>query len=247
MNSKISKGLGKGLGSLLGDSAVEAVETENQGGAHHAQASEEKGVRLIRTMDIEPNPSQPRHDFDEEHLNELADSIAKHGVIQPLAVRKMNNGAYQIIAGERRWRAARMAGLKELPVVVLEADELKAMELAMIENLQREDLSPVEEAEGYRTLVSEYGLTQEEVAEKVGKSRPVVANAMRLLALDKTVLDMLAAGVITAGHARAILPLTSAVEQVTVAERIVDFGLSVRQVETLVKKIQEEEEEGPIE
>jgi len=239
MRSKSPKGLGKGLGSLLGEEALEAVEIEDSG-SPAVEKENTKTVTKLRIIDIEPNTSQPRQDFDEERLAQLSESIARHGLIQPVAVRKMNNGRYQIIAGERRWRASRMAGLKEIPAVILEADELHAVELAMIENLQREDLNPVEEAEGYRRLVTIYGLTQEEVADRVGKSRPVIANALRLLSLDKQVLDMLSKGEISAGHARALLSLPSADEQNALAERIVEQGLSVRQVEQLVKKIIEE-------
>jgi ParB family chromosome partitioning protein len=238
MSAKTSKGLGKGLGSLLGEVAVEAVETENAGQTG-AEQKEDSGVRKLRIIDIEPNASQPRRDFDEERLGELADSIARNGLLQPVAVRRMDGGTYQIIAGERRWRAARMAGLKEIPAIILEADDLKAMELAMIENLQREDLNPVEEAEGYRKLVAMYGLTQEEVAERVGKSRPVIANAVRLLFLDSGVLEMLRLGRISAGHARSLLSLPSAADQKMIADRICDQGLSVRQTEILVKKVLE--------
>jgi len=239
MRAKSPKGLGKGLGSLLGEEALEAVEIEDSGFAA-PEKENDKAVRMLRIIDIEPNTSQPRTDFDEERLAQLSESIAKHGLIQPVSVRKMDNGRYQIIAGERRWRAARMAGLREIPAIILEADDLHSMELAMIENLQREDLNPVEEAEGYRKLVSVYGLTQEEVAERVGKSRPVVANALRLLSLDGQVLDMLGKGDISTGHARALLSLPSAADQNAVAKRIVEQGLSVRQVELLVKKIIEE-------
>lgn len=245
MNSKTPKGLGKGLGSLLGEVAVEAVETEDSGHAPSAAAEESNAsVRVLRLRDVEPNTAQPRRDFDEERLAELADSIAKNGILQPLAVRPVGHGRYQIIAGERRWRAARMAGLSEIPAMILDADEQHSMELAMIENLQREDLNPVEEAEGYRTLMTEYGLTQEEVAERVGKSRPTVANAVRLLALDETVLDLLKKGEISTGHARALLPLSSAAEQNTIAERIAEQGMTVRQVESLVRKLQEAEAEA---
>ena len=163
---KSSKGLGKGLGTLLGDV--------------HA---EQEQVTSLPLHKVEPNPLQPRKIFDEEELQVLAESIAKHGIIQPLTVRRGSGGYYQIIAGERRWRAARMAGLRNVPVVVMEADDKKVMELALIENLQRQDLNPMEEAMGYRQLMSDYGLTQEQVAEQVGKSRPAVANSLRLLTL----------------------------------------------------------------
>ena len=189
---------------------------------------------------MEPNPDQPRREFDEEELTRLADSISVHGVIQPLTVREMANGYYQIIAGERRWRAARMAGLSDVPVVVIEADERKAMELALIENLQRQDLNPVEEAMGYQTLMQEYGLTQEETSERVGKSRSAVANTLRLLALTPEVLQLLKEGKITAGHARAILSLKSEKKQLEAAKKIIALALSVRQAETLCKNMNKE-------
>ena len=172
-----NKGLGKGLGALLGDFSEEPASDST--------------YRLLPIYKVEPNPDQPRHDFDEEELQALSESIAVHGVIQPLTVREMPNGYYQIIAGERRWRAARMANVSDVPVIVVEADDRKAMELALIENLQRQDLNPVEEALGYQSLIEEYGLTQEEAASRVGKSRPAVANALRLLGLCPEVLELL--------------------------------------------------------
>lgn len=236
MAGKPKKGLGRGLGSLLGEAAVESVKKEDIQGAIDPDYPG-KGVTLVRLTDIEPNAGQPRQVFDDQSMQELADSIARNGVLQPLAVRRLPSGLFEIIAGERRWRASRMAGLREVPVIVLEADELHAMELAMVENLQREDLNPVEEANGYRTLLEKYGLTQEQVAERVGKSRPVIANAIRLLVLPEPVLNMLSAGKISAGHARALVPLESAEDQEGLAERIVLQGLTVRQVELAVKKI----------
>ena len=191
---------------------------------------------------IEPNPDQPRHDFDEEELQALADSISVHGVIQPLTVREMPNGYYQIIAGERRWRAARLANLSEVPVVVIEADDKKAMELALIENLQRQDLNPVEEALGYQSLIDEYGLTQEEAAGRVGKSRPAVANSLRLLSLCPEVLEKLKRGELTAGHARAILSLKTEKKQMEAAQKIIALALSVRQAETLCKNMSKDPE-----
>lgn len=241
MSAKPAKGLGKGLGSLLGEYALEVVGSEDSAGSVPA-GGQDSGVRMIRIIDIEPGENQPRRDFNEERLAELADSIAAHGMIQPIAVRRIDGGRYQIIAGERRWRAARMAGIREVPAVILDADELHSMELAMIENLQREDLNPIEEAEGYRKLITDYGLTQEEVAERVGKSRSVIANAVRLLSLDPEVLELLRNGSISSGHARALLSLSSVTKQRSIAEKIVKQGLSVRQVETLVKKLREEEE-----
>ncbi len=221
------KGLGRGLGALLGDFS-------EPGG-------EESAYRLLPLHRVEPNPDQPRQDFDEEELAALADSIRIHGVIQPLTVRETGEGYYQIIAGERRWRACRIAGLDEVPAVVIEADDKKAKELALIENLQRQDLNSVEEALGYQSLMDEFGLTQEETAERVGKSRPAVANALRLLSLDEKVLEMLRAGNITAGHAKAILMLKSEKKQVEAAQKIANLGLSVRQAELLCKNMAKEQ------
>ena len=218
-----NKGLGKGLGALLGDFAEEPVS----GSAY----------RLLPIYKVEPNPDQPRRDFDEEELQALSESIAAHGVIQPLTVREMPNGYYQIIAGERRWRAARMANVSDVPVIVVEADDRKAMELALIENLQRQDLNPVEEALGYQSLIEEYGLTQEEAASRVGKSRPAVANALRLLGLCPEVLELLKTGALSAGHARAVLTLKTEKQQLEAAKKIIALSLSVRQAETLCKNM----------
>ena len=225
------KGLGKGLGALLGD--------------FDEGSQEENGLKKLPLHKIEPNPDQPRRDFDPEELEELAESIRTHGVIQPLTVREMPNGYYQIIAGERRWRASRLAGLEEIPAVVIEADDKKAMELALIENLQRSDLNPVEEANGYDALIREYGLTQEEAAARVGKSRPAVANALRLLSLCEGVLDKVRSGELTAGHARAILQLKSEKKQLEAAQKISALGLSVRQAEMLCKNMTREPEKQP--
>ncbi len=221
-----NKGLGKGLGALLGDFSEEPLE--------------QSAYRELPIYKVEPNPDQPRREFDEEELQALADSISVHGVIQPLTVREMPNGYFQIIAGERRWRAARQAGLSDVPVVVIEADDRKAMELALIENLQRQDLNPVEEALGYQSLIEEYGLTQEETAERVGKSRPAVANTLRLLSLSSEVLEKLKRGELTAGHARAILTLKSEKKQLEAAQKIIALALSVRQAETLCKNMNKE-------
>ena len=196
--------------------------------------------KLLPIHKVEPNPDQPRRDFDEEELQALADSIATHGVVQPLTVREMPNGYYQIIAGERRWRAARLAGLSEVPAVVMEADDRKTMELALIENLQRQDLNPVEEAMGYQTLMEDYGLTQEDAAKQVGKSRPAVANALRLLNLPEKVLEMIRKGELTAGHARAVLSLKTQKLQEQAAQKIAALGLSVRQAELLCKNMAKE-------
>lgn len=220
------KGLGKGLGALLGD----FEDTPEESSAY----------RLLPIYKVEPNRSQPRQDFDEEELQALSESIAIHGIIQPLTVRELPSGYFQIIAGERRWRAARMANLKEVPVVVIEADDKKAMELALIENLQRQDLNPVEEALGYQSLIGDYGLTQEEAASRVGKSRPAVANALRLLSLSEGVLEKLRTGELTAGHARAVLQLKSEKKQMEAAQKIIALGLSVRQAELLCKNMTKE-------
>lgn len=221
-----NKGLGKGLGALLGDFTEEPVDSS--------------GYRLLPVYKIEPNPDQPRQDFDQEELEALAESISVHGVIQPLTVRQMPSGYYQIIAGERRWRAARLANISDIPAVIIEADDRKAMELALIENLQRQDLNPVEEALGYQSLIEEYGLTQEEAARQVGKSRPAVANALRLLGLCPQVLEMLRQGQISAGHARAVLTLKGEKQQQEAAKKIVALSLSVRQAETLCKNMARE-------
>ena len=226
-----NKGLGKGLGALLGDFTEEIPQ--------------DSAYRELPVYKVEPNPDQPRREFDEEELQALSDSISVHGVIQPLTVREMPNGYFQIIAGERRWRAARMAGLSDVPVVVIEADDKKAMELALIENLQRQDLNPVEEALGYQTLMEEYGLTQEDTAQQVGKSRSAVANTLRLLALTPEVLELLKTGEITAGHARAILSLKSEKKQIEAARKIMALSLSVRQAETLCKNMIKEPVEKP--
>ena len=222
------KGLGKGLGALLGD-FMEAPP-------------EDSAYRMLPLHRVEPNPEQPRQDFDQEELEALSESIRQHGIIQPLTVRETGEGYYQIIAGERCWRAARMAELTEVPAIVIEADNKKAMELALIENLQRQDLNSVEEALGYQSLINEFGLTQEEAAARVGKSRPAVANALRLLSLDEKVLEMLRTGAITAGHAKAILMVKSGKKQLEAAQKIANLGLSVRQAELLCKNMSREPE-----
>ena len=225
-SSKNQKGLGRGLGALLGD--------------FEETPQEQSAYKLLPIYKVEPNPNQPRQDFDEEELEALAESIRVHGVIQPLTVRETANGYYQIIAGERRWRASRLAELTEIPVVVIEADDKKAMELALIENLQRQDLNPVEEAQGYQTLMEEYGLTQEQAAARVGKSRPAVANALRLLGLCPDVLELLRQGELTPGHARAILVLKTEKKQQEAAKKIIALGMSVRAAETLCKNMAKE-------
>ena len=203
-------------------------------------SSSNSPYQLLPLHKVEPNPDQPRRDFDEEELQSLADSIAIHGVVQPLTVRELPSGYYQIIAGERRWRAARLAGLEEIPAVIIEADDKKTMELALIENLQRQDLNPVEEAMGYHTLMADHGLTQEETAQQVGKSRPAVANALRLLSLPPEVLLMVRNNQLSAGHARAVLSLKSEKLQVEAAKKISNLGLSVRQAELLCKTMGKE-------
>ncbi len=225
-----AKGLGKGLAALLGDNVMENPE--------------EKSSLYLPISQVESCAGQPRKQFDPDALADLADSIREHGIIQPLTVRKLQSGYYQIIAGERRWRAARMAGLTQVPAVVIEADDRKAMELAMIENLQREDLNPIEEAEGYRQLMEQYNLTQEETAQRVGKSRSVVANALRLLNLCPPVRAMVEDGRLSNGHARTILPLSPALQE-KAADAILKSDLSVRQTELLVKKLTAEEKEKP--
>ena len=224
------KGLGKGLDALLGDEFTNEPEV--------------KSSLFLPISQVESCAAQPRKQFDPDALADLADSIRQHGIIQPLTVRKLQSGYYQIIAGERRWRAARMAGLSQVPVVVIEADDRKAMELAMIENLQREDLNPMEEAEGYRTLMEQYGLTQEETSQRVGKSRSAVANALRLLHLSDEVRALVEEGKLSGGHARALVPLTAELQKKAAAVIIKD-ELSVRQTELLVKKLTADKPQKP--
>ena len=221
----LGKGLGKGLGALLGDAALQ---------------SQEGGSVSLPIAQVEPGLKQPRKRFDEESLADLADSIRLHGIIQPLTVRLLASGYYQIIAGERRWRAAKLAGLAEVPAVIIEADDRKVMELGLIENLQREDLNPMEEAAGFQALMDGYRLTQEEAAKRVGKSRSAVANALRLLALSPAVRKLVEEGKLSAGHARALLPLPEK-QQEAAAKAVLSGALSVRQTEALVKRIQAED------
>lgn len=221
------RGLGAGLGALFGEDSLQDSNT---------------GAMNVPISKVEPRADQPRRVFNEEALQELSDSIAQFGVIQPITVRKLDSGYYQIIAGERRWRASRLAGLKEVPIRIIEADDKRAMELALVENLQREDLNPIEEAKGYRTLMQEYGMTQEEASQSVGKSRPAVANALRLLNLAPPVMEMVENGKLSAGHARAILALRADVQQLSLSERIIKDGLSVRQAESLAGKMSKGEE-----
>ena len=227
---KLESGLGRGLNALLGDPVI--------------QTSGEGSVTLPISQ-VEPGLNQPRKRFDPESLEELRQSIELHGIIQPLTVRRLSTGYYQIIAGERRWRAAKAAGLAEVPAVIIEADDRKVMELGLIENLQREDLNPAEEARGYQVLMTEYGLTQEQLAQRMGKSRPAVANTLRLLALPAEVMTMLEEGTISAGHARAVLGAPSPALQVECAKKVVENQLSVRQTEALVKVMAKEPVEKP--
>lgn len=215
-------GLGRGLDALFADNSIEEI----------ASASAVK----LKIMDIEPNRDQPRKIFDEDALAELADSIAKHGVIQPLLVRPMPDGSYQLVAGERRWRASRMAGLTEVPVVIKELSDDEAMALALIENLQREDLNAIEEAQGIKALMDTLSLTQDEAAERVGKSRPAVANALRLLKLPDSVIALVSDGKLSPGHARALLGFKDEQDIIETADLIIEKGLTVRDVEKLVKK-----------
>ncbi len=221
------KGLGRGLGALLGDFS-------------DTLPGESGPYMELPLHRIEPNPNQPRKDFDPEELENLAESIRVHGVMQPLTVRQTPGDFYEIIAGERRWRASRMAGLSKIPCVVIEADDKKAMELALIENLQRQDLNPVEEAMGYQQLMSEHAMTQEEMANRVGKSRSAVANSLRLLGLTPKCLEQLREGKLTAGHARAVLSLKNEKLQQEAAQKIINLGLSVRQAELLCKNMAKE-------
>ncbi len=228
MASKKPSGLGRGLGALLGDDVMK---------------TESSGSLSLPISQVETCSSQPRKRFDDESLQELADSISQHGIIQPLTVRKLSSGYYQIIAGERRWRAARLAGLQEVPVIVIQADDRKAAELAMIENLQREDLNPMEEAAGFQSLIESYHMTQEEAAQRVGKSRSAVTNALRLLGLTPSVRKLVEEGKLSAGHARALVPLSPSLQE-SAANAIVSGGLSVRQTEALVKRLSAEKKEA---
>ena len=224
------QGLGKGLGALLGDAALQP---------------QSEGTLSLPISQVQPGLNQPRKRFEPEALAELTESVRQYGVIQPLTVRRLSSGYYQIIAGERRWRAAKEAGLAEVPVTVIEADDKKVMELGLIENLQREDLNPIEEAKGYEVLMKEHGLTQEDVAQRMGKSRPAIANTLRLLALPDAVQYLLEEGTLSAGHARTLLGLPKADAQKKLAQKIVAEGLSVRQTEALVKRLAAEPAETP--
>lgn len=217
----VGKGLGKGFDAIMGDISIHTPEA---------------GALSLPISQVQPNPNQPRRRFDPDNLQDLADSIRENGMLQPITVRRTSTGYYQIIAGERRWRAAKMADLREIPAVVIEADDRTALELALVENLQREDLNPIEEAEGYALLSSSFGLTQEDIAEKMGKSRSTIANAMRLNTLSEKVRDMVLDGYLTAGHARAVLSIEQGPEaQEVFADLLVEHGLNVRQAENAAK------------
>ena len=222
----MAKGLGKGLNSLFEENETDFEESQ-------------KELIQVPITQVEPNKAQPRKTFEKDALDELASSIAQNGMLQPIIARPLQNGQYQIVSGERRWRAARLAGLREVPVIVKELDDKTTLEIGLIENLQREDLNIVEEAKGYRVLIEEFSLTQEEVAKRVGKSRPVIANAMRILALPEKVLDLVLEGQLSSGHARALLPLQELYEPqafIKLVEQIVQKGLTVRDVENMTKK-----------
>ena len=229
MAGKEKKGLGTGLGVLFGE---DRYHDENE-------------LKLLPVGKLEPRQDQPRSVFDEDALEELAQSIARYGVIQPVTARALPSGYYQIIAGERRWRAARRAGLDEIPVRVLEADDRRAAELALVENLQREDLNPLEEARGYRALIDDYGLTQEEAAQSVGRSRPAVTNALRLLSLSPAVAALVEEGALSAGHARALLPVADGARQLAAAKEVLKKGLSVCKTELLAARMLREAQEAP--
>lgn len=240
------KGLGKGLGAIFGEDVVKENKEETEkkakakAEAKAAEEMDEKGrILMLKLNLVQPNKEQPRKTFDEEKINELAESIKNYGVLQPLLVQK-NDSFYEIIAGERRWRAAKAAGLKEIPAVLKEYSKQEAMEISLIENVQRADLNPIEEALGYKQLIDEFGLTQEEIAVRVAKSRTVITNTMRLLKLDEQIQNMLVQGVITSGHARALLSLEDTQMQLKAAKEILDKKLSVRETERLVKRLQKE-------
>lgn len=226
MAAKDKKGLGTGLGALFGDDVFEDEKSE---------------LTTLPIAKVEPRREQPREYFDEQALGELAESIEQFGLIQPIVVRKLDTGYYQIIAGERRWRASRMAGLNEVPVRIIEADDRRTAELALVENLQREDLNPIEEAKGYKTLIEVYGMTQEQAAKSVGRSRPAVTNSMRLLSLSEPVLELVEKGKLSAGHARALVPITDAKKQLAVANEVLEKQLSVRKTEELAARAQRPE------
>lgn len=221
-------GLGKGLDAIFHDNA----------------RADDGGAVELNINELEPNRGQPRKEFSEEAMRELADSIAQHGVLQPLLVRPLLSGGYQIVAGERRWRASRMAGLATVPALIRELTDSEVMQIALIENLQREDLKPLEEAQGYQALMEEFGFTQDEISKSVGKSRPAVTNALRLLNLPESVRGMLARGDLSAGHARTLLSFKDEAAMLAAAKRVVAEGLSVRELEKMAKKANAEKPEA---
>lgn len=225
MATKEKKGLGTGLGALFGEDVF---------------AEEQSELTTLPIAKVEPRKEQPREYFDEAALAELADSIEQFGLIQPIVVRKLDTGYYQIIAGERRWRASRIAGLTEVPVRIIEADDKRTAELALVENLQREDLNPIEEAKGYKTLIDVYGMTQEQAAKSVGRSRPAITNSMRLLSLSNEVMELVEKGKLSAGHARALVSITDGKKQLAAANEVIDKQLSVRKTEELAAKAAKE-------
>ena len=231
--AKDKKGLGTGLDALFGSYGLDE--------------SSESELITVAVNKIEPRADQPRQTFDEDALQTLADSIAQHGLIQPITVRRLETGYYQIIAGERRWRASRIAGLKEVPIRVIEADDKKVAELALVENLQRENLNPIEEAKGYKSLIEEYGMTQEEASKSVGKSRPAVANSLRLLSLSEPVMSYVEKGNLSAGHARALLSISDESEQLKTANEVISKGYSVRKTEQLVTSLAKKKDKEPVE
>ena len=250
---KAKKGLGKGLGAIFGEDVISREEEEHKiresarkkGTSDPGNTAQEDGTageQMVKVALIEPNQSQPRKKFDQEQMEELAESIKLHGVLQPLLVQK-KDGLYEIIAGERRWRAAKLAGLKEVPVVIRQYTPQESMEVALIENLQREDLNPIEEAKAYQRLIQEFGLKQEEIAAKVAKNRTTITNAMRLLKLDEGIQNMVIENVISSGHARALLGLEDPEMQLKAAKMIMEDKLSVRETERLVKRLIREAEE----
>ena len=228
----VNKGLGTGLEALFGSNKLLDDEDEGQ-------------LLTLPISKVEPRREQPRMYFDEQALNELADSISRYGVIQPVTVRKLPTGYYQIIAGERRWRASRLAGLTEIPVRVIEADDRRASELALVENLQREDLNPIEEAKGYQSLIEDFGLTHEEAANSVGRSRPAISNSLRLLSLSPKVMELVEKGELSAGHARALVPIEDKAYQLELAQQIIKKGLSVRKTEQLASAAQKQKKAAP--
>ncbi|MBP3361748.1 MAG: ParB/RepB/Spo0J family partition protein [Clostridia bacterium] len=224
------KGLGRGIEALF----PEEPQTEDK-----------QDKKTLKLTEIEPNKNQPRKDFDKEKINSLSISIKEHGLIQPIVVTKNSRGRYTIVAGERRWRAAKQAGLKEVPVVINDYSDEEAAQIALIENLQRENLNPIEEARGYKALLEDYNMTQEEVSARIGKSRSAVANSIRLLSLEKSITEKLASGELTGGHARAILSLSDSGQRLSLADKIIENGLNVRQAEHAARQMQKEKKPMP--